>query len=109
MVPGSSPGYPRWNNSHETNRKISSNGCFFLFYLEPHMYYVYILKGDKKHYIGITKDLERRLSEHKSGKNSTTRTMWNLSLLKSFWFSTRQEAAAHEKKIKQSGHIDRRI
>ena len=39
------------------------------------MYYVYILKGDKKHYIGITKDLERRLSEHKSGKNSTTRTM----------------------------------
>lgn len=39
------------------------------------MYYVYILKSlkDEKLYIGSTNDLKRRLSEHNSGLNRSTK------------------------------------
>ena len=38
-------------------------------------YYVYILKSRKieKHYIGYTNNLERRITEHNSGKSKFTR------------------------------------
>ncbi|NOZ46331.1 MAG: GIY-YIG nuclease family protein [Chlorobi bacterium] len=46
------------------------------------MYYVYVLKSSltQKHYTGLTKDLERRLKEHNSGKTKSTKhgKPWNL-------------------------------
>jgi len=37
------------------------------------MAWVYILRGDRRYYIGATKDLQKRISEHKRGSNHTTR------------------------------------
>ena len=39
------------------------------------MFYVYLLrsKKDKKYYTGCTKDLKRRLKEHNSGKEKSTK------------------------------------
>ena len=47
------------------------------------MYYVYILLSlkDKKFYIGFTNDLKRRLKEHNSGKNTSTKSRLPLELL----------------------------
>jgi len=40
------------------------------------MYYVYVLLSlkDKKFYIGFTNDLKRRLKEHNSGNNISTKS-----------------------------------
>ena len=47
------------------------------------MYYVYVLLSlkDKKFYIGFTNDLERRLTEHNSGKNISTKSKLPLKLI----------------------------
>ena len=47
------------------------------------MYYVYALLSlkDTKFYIGFTNDLERRLKEHNSGKNVSTKSRLPLKLL----------------------------
>ena len=37
------------------------------------MAWVYILRGTRRHYIGATDNLERRIAEHKRGSNHTTR------------------------------------
>jgi predicted GIY-YIG superfamily endonuclease len=37
------------------------------------MAWVYILRGDRRYYIGATEDLQRRIAEHKRGSNHTTR------------------------------------
>jgi predicted GIY-YIG superfamily endonuclease len=37
------------------------------------MAWVYILRGDRRYYIGATDDLQRRTTEHKRGTNHTTR------------------------------------
>ncbi|MBE7177152.1 MAG: GIY-YIG nuclease family protein [Mucilaginibacter polytrichastri] len=40
-----------------------------------HNYYVYILEcADHSYYVGITNDIERRLSEHNTGYNSSCYT-----------------------------------
>jgi predicted GIY-YIG superfamily endonuclease len=44
------------------------------------MYYVYILKGDKKHYVGYTADLQTRRGEHLKGWTKTTSGMGKISL-----------------------------
>ena len=36
------------------------------------MAWVYILRGARRHYIGATDNLERRIAEHKRGNNHTT-------------------------------------
>ncbi len=36
------------------------------------MAWVYILRGDRRHYIGATDNLQRRIAEHKRGSNHTT-------------------------------------
>lgn len=46
------------------------------------MYTVYVLESaDGKLYKGMTKDLKRRLSEHKSGHTQTTRNMSDLKVV----------------------------
>ena len=47
-----------------------------------YMYTVYVLKSiDGKLYKGMTNDLSRRLTEHKSGKTKTTAKMKNFILI----------------------------
>jgi predicted GIY-YIG superfamily endonuclease len=36
------------------------------------MAWVYILRGARRHYIGATDNLQRRIAEHKRGSNHTT-------------------------------------
>jgi putative endonuclease len=66
------------------------------------MYCVYLLRGDSgRHYIGMTSDLERRLTQHRQGHTYTTwRLGGDLQLLASKVCATRQEAAAIERRLK---------
>jgi len=47
------------------------------------MFYVYVLLSlkDGKFYIGYTEDLKRRLKEHNSGKNISTKSRLPLKLI----------------------------
>jgi len=69
------------------------------------MYYVYILKWPKKHYIGYTNNLERRLAEHKRWDTITTTLLWAKTLIWYFKKETKEEAQRLEKIIKRDGHI----
>ena len=71
------------------------------------MYYVYILKG-KKYYCWYTNDLNRRLKEHKRGKTITTKTLKVDMLIGYYTVTTKEEAENLERKIKDSGHRERR-
>ena len=37
------------------------------------MAWVYVLRGDRRYYIGATEDHQRRIAEHQRGSNHTTR------------------------------------
>lgn len=66
-------------------------------------YFVYILRcSDNSYYTGFSNNLERRLDEHKSGKNNECYT-FNKRPLELMWFETFDdvlEAIATEKRIK---------
>ncbi len=66
------------------------------------MWFVYILKSQKtkKHYIGFTDNLERRLGEHNSGKTVSLKFHIPLELIYTERFDSREEACEREKKIK---------
>ena len=62
---------------------------------------IYILKcADGSHYTGITKDLQRRLKEHKSGRSYSTRDKRPLELIHTETRPDYKTAAAQERKIK---------
>jgi len=71
------------------------------------MYYVYILKW-KRYYCWCTNDIKRRLQEHKRKKTRTTRLLQAYTLIWYYIVDTEEEARTLEKKIKDSGHIERR-
>ena len=63
--------------------------------------YVYILENQtKKHYIGMTKDLEKRLSSHNRGSNRSTKNgrPWHLVYFEEC--ATKVAALKREKQIK---------
>ena len=66
------------------------------------MYYVYVLKSESnwRFYVGLTKDLERRVKEHNSGKTKSTRGYrpWELFFYERL--DTLCEARAREKYLK---------
>ncbi|MEQ8715812.1 MAG: GIY-YIG nuclease family protein [Cyclobacteriaceae bacterium] len=66
------------------------------------MYYVYAIQSETRNYIyiGLTNNLERRLSEHSGGKNKTTRAYKPFKLIYSELFETRVEARNKEKYLK---------
>ncbi|MHA7863672.1 GIY-YIG nuclease family protein [Flagellimonas marinaquae] len=66
------------------------------------MFYTYALNSLKRNYIyvGITSDLERRLEEHNSGRNKTTRAYRPFVLIFKKEFKTRSGARVEEKKLK---------
>jgi len=66
------------------------------------MFYVYALKSIKHNriYVGLTKDLYKRISEHNSGETKSTRFYKPWVLFYSEKLNTRTEAREQEKKLK---------
>ena len=71
------------------------------------MYYVYILKSGKdgKLYIGYSDNLRRRLSEHKSGKVTSTKYRLPLELVYYEAYKNIEDAKKRESGIKNSGSV----
>jgi putative endonuclease len=86
-------------------------GLFFRFFPETadlvsgffFMYYTYILYSPSvdKYYVGSTEDLERRFSEHNSGRSPYTKTGSPWLLKWQTAFNTRTEATKLEASIKR--------
>ncbi len=66
------------------------------------MYYVYAISSLERNYIyvGLTDNVERRLSEHNTGKNKTTKPYAPFMLILSEEYVTRVEARSREKYFK---------
>ena len=66
------------------------------------MFYVYSIKSRERNYIyvGLTEDIDRRINEHNSGKNKTTRSYKPFELIYAEQFRTRTEARRREKYLK---------
>ena len=66
------------------------------------MFYVYVLLSlkDKKFYIGFTNDVERRLKEHNSGKNISTKSRLPLKLIYYEAHLSKADAERREKYFK---------
>jgi putative endonuclease len=67
------------------------------------MAWVYILRGSSgRHYIGSTVNLERRLSEHRSGGTHTTQRLGeHLETVSVLELETIQQARALERQLKR--------
>lgn len=66
-------------------------------------YYVYIAKcADDSYYTGVTNDLDRRLAEHNSGKDSGSYTFTRrpVEIVFSYEFNDVRQAIAFEKQLK---------
>ena len=68
------------------------------------MYYVYALKSEQRNYIyvGMSNDVDRRLREHNSGYEKTTKPYRPFTLIYTKSFETRVLAREHEKYLKTS-------
>jgi putative endonuclease len=66
------------------------------------MYYVYAIKSLNRNYIyvGMTKDIEKRLKEHNYGENRSTKAYRPFELINKEVFSLRIEARIREKYLK---------
>jgi len=65
-------------------------------------YHVYAIKSASRNYIyvGLTNNLARRIKEHNSGLNKTTKPYIPFLLIHSEIFETRNEARQREKYLK---------
>ena len=67
------------------------------------MTYVYLIESvhqRQQHYIGITRDLKKRLTDHNEGKSSHTRKFKPWNLVAYTGFADEQTATAFEKYLK---------
>jgi predicted GIY-YIG superfamily endonuclease len=65
--------------------------------------YVYVLKSRvtaDRHYVGLTDNLERRLSEHNDGRTYSTREHRPWKIMCYFWFESTDIAERFEKYLK---------
>ena len=70
-------------------------------------FYIYVIQDENgRRYTGQTSDLHRRLSEHNSGMNFSTKRGKNWKLIYSEEFSTRSEAMARESFLKTGAGRD---
>lgn len=68
------------------------------------MYYIYLLQDlYGKLYFGFTKDLRRRIKEHKLGKIFTTQKMSNLKLMYYEAYRSKELALERERQLKRFG------
>ena len=69
------------------------------------MWYVYMLKSekDKKHYIGSTNDLKRRLQQHINSENNSTKYRLPLELIYYEAYLSEAPARLRERKLKIFG------
>jgi len=64
--------------------------------------YLYILEDTKgRFYVGSTKDINKRMNQHKNGHTQTTRNMSEPSLVFSQKYDTLREARESERRIKK--------
>jgi len=68
------------------------------------MYYVYLLKSKAsgRHYLGCTKDLRKRLAEHNTRKNFSTKNgiPWEVRYYEAFY--SKKDAFGREKQLKKN-------
>jgi len=66
------------------------------------MFFTYAIKSTTKNYlyVGLSNDVERRLNEHNSGYNKTTKPYAPFILIYQKEYPTRQEARKAEKYLK---------
>ena len=66
------------------------------------MWHVYVLRSEKNDwlYIGLTKEIHRRLTEHNRGYNRSTKGKGPFRLVHSETFTTRPEARRREVHLK---------
>ena len=67
------------------------------------MYYVYVLQSlkDNGYYIGVTKNLDRRIKEHNSGKTKSLKARRPLKLVYYEKYDTLREARRREALLKR--------
>ena len=66
------------------------------------MAWVYILRGSRRHYIGATENLNRRITEHRRGSNHTTRRLGEeLLVAAATEVSSMAEARTLERQLKR--------
>jgi len=72
-------------------------------------YFVYILSNkNKRHYIGCTTDLEKRLSEHNAGKTRSTKPFLPWRIIYSEKYQDKQIAYKREWHLKHpKGYIEK--
>ncbi len=68
------------------------------------MYYVYVLYSVSfdRHYVGMTDDIVRRLGEHNSGKNQSTKAFKPWKLIYNESFDSRESTRIREKYLKSA-------
>ncbi len=66
------------------------------------MWHLYIIRNDtnKRFYIGVTKDVKKRIKEHNRSKECSVTHFGNYYLIYTETFDTFKEARARESKIK---------
>jgi putative endonuclease len=70
------------------------------------MHYLYILQSDKnKIYVGNTDDLKRRLVEHNSGQNYSTKEDKPFRIVYYEAYLNKQDALDREHKLKHHGSV----
>ena len=70
------------------------------------MFYVYVLKNkDRKYlYVGYSKDLRKRISQHNSGESTYTSKMGKWKLIYYEAYKSQKDAVERERKLKQHGY-----
>jgi len=72
--------------------------------MEFEIIYVYILRLDgARYYTGLTKDIARRITEHRTGQSKSTKKYTEIELIYIHAFNNRISARMLEKKIKNRG------
>ena len=66
------------------------------------MFYVYVIKSQLRNciYVGMTNKFQRRIRQHNSGENSTTKAYGPFELVFGEEYNTRAEAREREKYLK---------
>lgn len=69
------------------------------------MHYVYLLKSEKTRwlYVGYTSNLTKRLNEHNSGKNYSTKKYLPVRLIYYESYASKLDAIEREKRLKHYG------